>query len=222
MPTRLAILADIHADADGLRQALAQIARFKCHQFVCAGDLVDYGPAGEEAVGLCVERNLPCVIGNHDRWVVDRGRTGTLGPAWDLGPSTQWDELSPATRAYLGSLPRLWTAVIEGVKLTVCHGTPRSDMDQLLPDDITIAEVNRWLHIANADVLLVGHTHRPFAVEKLGGGLIANPGSVLRHGGSGTFGVLELPSQRFTVRRVEDGDEVEIPRVRVGVRDRRG
>ncbi len=80
-------------------------------------------------------------------------------------------------------------------------------------------------------MLLVGHTHRPFALRALGGGLISNPGALLRmetvqggavHAGEGTFGLLELPSGRFSVHRASDAAETEIPRLTVGVRDRWG
>lgn len=37
----------------------------------------------------------------------------------------------------------------------------------------------------------------------------------------GTFGVLELPAQRFTVFRAADGAKIEIPRLTVGVTDSR-
>jgi hypothetical protein len=76
----------------------------------------------------------------------------------------------------------------------------------------------------------------------LGGGLIAKPGAVLRQpgaerpriydpdrgiyvegpaAGGGTFGVLDLPEARFSVRRVADGEEVPVPNATVGVTDRR-
>lgn len=87
-------------------------------------------------------------------------------------------------------------------------------------------QMSQMLAEVGADVLLVGHTHQPFQVDAAGGGVVANPGALLRDPGEpppalattneptrgdaagGTFGVLELPSKRFTIRRVRDGAEV--------------
>ncbi|MEW6364899.1 MAG: hypothetical protein AB1714_09695 [Acidobacteriota bacterium] len=77
-------------------------------------------------------------------------------------------------------------------------------------------------------VLIVGHRHVPFALHAMGEGLIVNPGSVLRDVprwesvySSATFGVLELPSKRFTVHRIAGGAEMDILRITAGVRDMR-
>ncbi len=125
-------------------------------------------------------------------------------------------------------------------------------MDGIYPDQVTLEDARRWLAETAADVLVVGHTHIAFAATIFGGGLIANPGALLREPaeaqgvtaadreeraliydpdtgkfmpgsarGGGTFGVLELPSTRFTVHRASDGAEVEVPRPTLGVRDDR-
>jgi predicted phosphodiesterase len=85
----------------------------------------------------------------------------------------------------------------------------------------------RLLDQAKADVLIVGHTHDAFSLVA-GKGKIVNPGSccskaqAFKHVGAlsvpdgyrpATFGVLQLPSKRFTVFRVANGE-----RVRVGTR----
>jgi hypothetical protein len=93
--------------------------------------------------------------------------------------------------------------------------------------DAAPTELASLLDRAEADVLIVGHTHLPFArfVDRR---LVCNPGALLRAPahpmdgamlfdrtsgtfvpapapGGGTFGVLELPSLVFTVHRAKDG-----------------
>jgi predicted phosphodiesterase len=70
----IAIISDVHADVHALRDALVQIERLGCSRIVCAGDLVDYGLFPEETIALMVERQIPCVRGNHDRWALGVGR----------------------------------------------------------------------------------------------------------------------------------------------------
>ena len=231
---RLAVIADVHADIHALRDALAQAERFGCTVIVCAGDLVGYGLFPMQVINLLRERKIPCVRGNHDRWVEDPNMAGSSSGL-----------LSDAAMTFLAGLPRVWNKVIDGVRLAMCHGTPRSDMDSVVPGMATADDVRRWLAAVGADVLIVGHSHAAFVLSDVGGGMIVNPGALLRDraGGNipaptifdpqkgafeqvqaaprGTFGILELPAKHFTVHLASDGSEVPVPVVKTGIRDRR-
>lgn len=232
--TKLAILSDVHADVEAVRDAFAQIERLGCSRIVCAGDLVDCGRFPEETIALLREREIPCIRGNHDRWALSRSddpegmRRGIHGPG----------QLSPEALAFLADLPTRYDAVIDGVRIAIRHGTPKSDMEGIDPLLAIGPDARRWLAEADADVLVVGHTHIPFTIRAAGGGLIVNPGALLRDPAEGaqvgarrfdpqtgnfvpvdleggTFGVLDLPTKAFTVHRAKDGSEVEILRVDV-------
>jgi putative phosphoesterase len=234
--TRIAIISDVHADVQALADALAQAARLGCDTMVCAGDLVDCGLFPDETIALLQERAIPCIRGNHDRWrVADHA---AVSGGYSEG------QLAPETLQFLAGLPLEWNGVFDGVRVALRHGTPRSDMDGIFPSEASQADVQRWLEQAQADVLIVGHTHQPFTLSTPSGGMIANPGALLRdqsaqsklglvydpqrniyalaeNTSGGTFGVLELPSCTFKVYRAADGSEVEIPRLIVGVSDTR-
>jgi hypothetical protein len=152
-------------------------------------------------------------------------------------------QLGSDALAFLGGLPLVWRKVVDGVRLAMCHGTPESDMDSLHPGTLISAEVRRLLDATSADVLVCGHTHAAAVVLDAGGGMIVNPGALLRDpAGSapgpmrfdkqrrtfvedaraprGTFGVLALPDRTFTLHLAADGSEVPIPVVKTGVVDR--
>ncbi len=217
--TRLAILADVHGDDDALERALAQIARLRCEQVVCAGDLVGFGPAPERVVGLVRERRIPCVRGDHDAWAVCAPPGGGSGP----------------DREVLRLLPRSWRATIDGVRVAMWHAGPGGDTEGIDAELVSEEEVAQYLDQAKTDVLLVGHTHAPMCLAGPDGARIVNPGALLRAeavrtsgpwlsdpatgmmapvpaAGGGLFGVLELPARRFDVYRAGDGAEVEIVR----------
>jgi len=218
--TRLAILSDVHADLSALRDALARIERMGIELVVCAGDLVDYGLHPEETIQLLRDEAVPCIRGNHDRWALERARQP---------PKPGAKPLPKEALAFLDALPLAWNRRIEDVRVAVRHGTPRSDMHGIFPEHLEPDDARRFLEQAEAEVLIVGHTHIPFALSTLGGGLIVNPGALLREPDrskphpptGGTFGVLDLPSRDFRVHRAVDGEEIEILRRTVGVRDRR-
>jgi hypothetical protein len=99
-------------------------------------------------------------------------------------------------------------------------------MEGVYPDQIEFELARGHLESAEADVLLVGHTHLAFALEVAEVGTIANPAALLRSPAdgadglpaTGTFGVLELPSRRFRVFRADDGSEIGILRRRIDPR----
>ena len=231
---RLAVIADVHADIHALRDALAQAERLGCTAVVCAGDLVGYGLFPMQVINLLRERKIPCVRGNHDRWAEDPNMAGSSSGL-----------LSDDAMTFLAGLPRVWNKVIDGVRVAMCHGTPKSDMDSVVPGMTTADDVRRWLAAVGADVLIVGHSHAPFVLSDVGGGLIVNPGALLRDRAGdavpapvifdpqkgtfvqaqaaprGTFGILELPAKHFTVHLASDGSEVPVPVVKTGITDRR-
>jgi putative phosphoesterase len=227
---KLAVISDLHADVRALADALAQIERLGCDEVVCAGDVLDYGRFPERTIALLQERRIPTIRGNHERWALSEGHDAG---GWRL-----------TTRAieFLESLPASWTRRIDDVCVAVWHARPRSDMKGIYPD-ASAAELASQLDRAEADVLVVGHTHVPFArfVDRR---LVCNPGALLRDpaetmeggrlfdresgkfvpapaAGGGTFGVLESPTLRFTVHRARDGMEVEIARGAVTATDTR-
>lgn len=227
MSERIAFMTDIHGDAAALRDALAQAEALGCARVVCCGDLVDYGSAEDEVVSILRGRGIPCVAGNHDRWA--------------LRDPGIYARLSEDTFDFLRSLPKSWHGMSEGQRVAVHHASTTSDMDGLYPQTATMRDLVRHLDRAGAEVLVVGHTHVPMAIACDGSRLVANPGALLREvsrkreGAAvwdkktqtfvtepdvvpcpGTFGVLEMPSRRFTVHRAADGSAVDAVASRAG------
>lgn len=225
---RLAILSDVHADLAALDDALARIDALAVDRIVCAGDLVDYGSEPDATVERLFERGIPCIRGNHDRW-------GAAGE----GSRAGWDP-ARGTAERLRNLPSALDLALDGVRVAIRHGTPFSDMRGIWPIRTPPADLARFLEEAEADVLVVGHTHIPFCLEVEGRGLIVNPGALLRTPagrvagkpllfdasarrfvpgtagtGGGTFGLLDLPARDFTVHRASDGATVAALRLRV-------
>jgi predicted phosphodiesterase len=214
---RLGVLSDVHGDLASLQDALAQLDRLGVTEVVCAGDLLDWGPSPVRCIELLTERGIPCVRGNHD----------FLDAAG--GP------LPMPVVGWIVDLPLSWERTIAGVRVAVWHGRPgdldldvygRRDDPETGPSPrrrggLTFrgiraegTDVGELLDAADADVLVVGHTHVPMHLTSPAGAIV-NPGSVLRSPpralpASGTFGILELPACRFTVHRTADGEPGEV------------
>ena len=198
---KLAVITDVHADVHALRDALVQIDKLGIEQIVCCGDLIDYGMFPGETLTLLRERKVRCIRGNHDRWAANEGVDMS---GWDL---------TSRSVAFLEALPTKWTTTIDGVRVALHHARPGNDMAGI-ECDASEAELLEHLLAAEADVLLVGHTHVPFARTLPGGQLVANAGALLRDPAPGldiatpgTFGILTIENAKakFEIRRATTG-----------------
>jgi putative phosphoesterase len=222
---KIGILSDVHGDIVSLDAALSRLRAMKCDHILCAGDLLDLEPFGEEVVRRIEAERIICIRGNHERWQLERRRrkpdmrksAPSVVEAADL--FSGGTELTYEARRFIGTLPSHSEAEIAGVRVAMWHARPGSDMEGIRADDIGPALRRRLLDQAGAEVLIVGHTHEAFSLVA-GKGRILNPGAccskTLAYKQAGalavpdgyrpaTFGVLELPSKRFSVFRVADG-----------------
>jgi predicted phosphodiesterase len=174
---RIAVMSDIHGNSSALDAVLGDIDRRGIDTVVNLGDSVS-GPLdpGGTASRL-LERDIPSISGNHDRWLYDPPEGGA--PLWEVWTAPF---LAPPHMGWIRGLPpRL---VIEGMLLT--HGTPASDFENWLhrraPDgtlrEATLAEAEAPAIGEDFPVILSGHTHMPRIVRLPDGRLLANPGSV--------------------------------------------
>lgn len=213
---RIGIVSDVHGDVFALDAALARLREMDCYPILCAGDLLDVEPFGEEVVQLLKAEGVVTIRGNHERWALERRRRRP-DPRKSFQACELSDlagggaELSREALDWLASLPSHWTTEIAGVRVAMWHARPGSDMEGIEAGKTGPALRRRLLDQAAADVLIVGHTHDAFESAE-GEGKIVNPGACCSKiqavsGGyrSATFGVIELPSKRFRVFQAADG-----------------
>lgn len=175
---RFAAIADIHGNALALEAVLADIRAQGIANIVNLGDHLS-GPleAGRTA-DILVELDLPSVLGNHDRYLIDR----------EAGAMHEWEadafgELTPAHLDWLRSLPptRVWRDDI-----FLCHATPGDDnrywLEGVSPEGHVhlkpLAEIETLAEGIGQSLILCGHSHLPRAVTLSDGRMIVNPGSV--------------------------------------------
>lgn len=174
---RIAVLSDIHGNSAALDAVLSDIAMKGVARIFNLGDSLsgpfDAAGTAERLMAL----NLPTVMGNHDRALVDR-------PAEAMGLWERWiiGELTADHLDWVRSLPP--TLPLDGVFL--CHGTPRSDEEDWLdvrgPEGRMVEATAKAVEAAAEGVaervILCGHTHTPRLVRLADGRMVVNPGSV--------------------------------------------
>lgn len=173
------ILSDVHANAAALEGVLA--AEPDVDNVVFLGDAVDVGPQPVEAITLLRSIVDHYVIGNHDRVVIDADPDGESDDE-----HRRWQEWTRSTIGddvtFLQRAPKTIVASLGGQQFRLHHGdfdppdgardwTTRTTPDEAPDVFETIAQ--RYTE----DVVLLGHSHRPFVAE-VEGTTFVNPGSV--------------------------------------------
>ena len=202
--TRLVVISDIHSNLEALE---AVIRRFPAYdELLCLGDLVGYGPQPNEVVERIRELNPSIVLaGNHDSAVVSGD---TDGFSENAANAIDWTKkrIREENRQYLASLKPLAKLERHGTTLALYHGSPSDPLTDYIYPGLSDTSALALIRRANAEVVLLGHTHIPMlhAIESM---RLANPGSVgqPRDGDPrASFGVLTIENHqaRFDVERV--------------------
>jgi predicted phosphodiesterase len=163
---RLALLSDIHGNAYALRAGLAVLEREGVDQYVCAGDLVGYGPHPTECVNLIADIGASCVAGNHDLMAIrELGGERASQRARD---SVDWSRavMTDDARSFLERLPR---RLVVADTVAVAHGS-LTDPEKPVSGAPEAEAQLRALAQEQPEVefLVLGHTHRfmAFGLER--------------------------------------------------------
>jgi predicted phosphodiesterase len=180
MPARIAILADIHANAWALAAVLEHASRQDVSAMWNLGDVLYGALEPRKTYELLGRHKIALTIrGNQDREIYD-----ATGLGRSSNPTLDYviNDLGREPIDWLSSLPP--TAVFED-RILLCHGTPSSDVTYLLEDVRPghpvvrcEAEITPLLGDIRQPVIVCGHTHIPRLVRLATGQIIVNPGSV--------------------------------------------
>lgn len=172
------VISDTHANLEALDAVLAVFAARGITDIYSAGDIVGYNAAPN----ACCERlrAIPVrgVMGNHD-WAVlrDPAELDWFNRVARMAIDYTVQHLTPANREYLAALPTRLAFVAGGRRVTIVHGSPEDPLMQYEDAEAPDAWFAHLLDLAEADILVMGHTHLPF-VRRIGHRLVVNPGSV--------------------------------------------
>ncbi len=175
MPS-IACFSDIHANLPALDAVLADMDERMPDMRFCLGDLVGYAPWPNEVVSRMRQSGTPTIAGNYDEGV------GLNSDDCGCAYKTLEDEarghesiaftnaaVTDATRSYLRDLPRHMRIVVGSPRnanaapfnILMVHGSPRR-VNQYLFADFPEKSLLRMMAEEDADVMLFGHTHKPY------------------------------------------------------------
>ena len=181
---QVTIFGDIHGNLPALEAVLADIDAHDLAPLYCLGDLVGYGTFPNEVIDMIRERNIPTLMGNYDQGVGnsrdDCGCAYTSKVAEELGKrSIAWSNQNTTdeNKLYLRQLIDQIPLELGGLRIRLVHGSPRK-INEYLFENRPDASLERLLDMAQADVLVCGHTHIPYHRILPSGRQVVNAGSV--------------------------------------------
>jgi putative phosphoesterase len=198
----IAIISDIHSNLEALEIVLKMTGG--CDTILNAGDIVGYNPNPNEAIGLLKNCGAISVLGNHD-YAVSTGDTSGLNFYAERAVEWTLNVISNKNLEYLKKLKTNFEKNIDGKKISVFHGSPKSPLKEYVfpwhPDNL----LKDFLKQTNADILILGHTHIPF-IKKLGKKLVINPGSVGQPrdmNNKASYAFLDVKKMKAEIKRVK-------------------
>ena len=179
----VAVITDIHANLPALQAALARIDELGINRVYCGGDLVGYGPHPNEVCALMQEREIPTIYGNYDyaiaRDLEDCGCAYITRHDREIGQqSVDWTlaHTDETSKDFMRELPFDLRFEIGDRRVHLVHGSPRK-VNEYLFEDKPARLYERLAGAEQSDMLVFGHTHKPW-VHEYGGVFFINCGSV--------------------------------------------
>ncbi len=177
---RIGVIGDAHANLPATRAALEALQPAGCDALVHVGDAVGIGPHPGEVVSLLVEREVQCVMGNHDEWAAF-GLPQPLPPCMSEGEAAhqRWtrSQLTDSHRDILKAWPYELSLTCGAATVMFVHYARRADGGfGHLDANATADDFGRLYEDVGGDVVVFGHEHRPYDLVVRGRRLL-NPGS---------------------------------------------
>lgn len=203
---RVALIGDVHANLPALEAVLERVSDVGVDAIWNTGDWVGYHAYPEQVVRRLRMEHAVSVLGNYDqkvlkfprqreRWRVKKQREKFFAFEW------AFDNLSEESRSYLGKLPAEVRMEVEGMRVLLTHGSPRSINEHVDPDTPG-SRLDELAQNAAADLIMLGHTHTPMD-RYADGARFVNPGSVGRADDGdprAAYAILEFSQRGLDVR----------------------
>lgn len=154
---KIAIFSDVHANLPAFEAFLKDLDEKKPDAVYCLGDLIGYNVWPNEVIAEVRRRGIATVTGNHDFKIKKETDVADKNYAYHI--------VSPENKDYLKALPahiRLeYNLGRESFSVLLVHGSPKSNSEYVL-EDLDEHYVRGLLYEANANILLCGHSHKPY------------------------------------------------------------
>jgi putative phosphoesterase len=180
---KIAVLGDIHGNVEALTVAYKAALEQEPDRIFHLGDLGGYAPFVNEVVDFLIEHLVEGVQGNYDHAVAtDAEHCGCKyedqGQAEMADRSFAWTKqhATQQSREFMAALPKEIRFRAEGRRVVLFHASPRKN-NLYWYEEREDKFFLKMAQKADADVMIYGHTHKPYRKD-IEGRVFINAGSV--------------------------------------------
>ncbi len=177
----LGIISDTHGNLVALKAILADANKLGIRQFICLGDVANFGPNPKETFDLVKSLNCPIVLGNTDAYLLKpRQKEDIVKITKDTPMHLEieaWcaEQLTTDDKQNIDSWPMNYKMNYKNTSVLMFHASPSSYHDIIVASTES-NQVEKYLEGYSADLFLHGHTHAQY-IRKYKASRILNPGS---------------------------------------------
>lgn len=214
---RIAVLSDLHANAQALEAVMNDVINQQCEHVFCLGDIALAGPQPKEVTDYVMAQETWTVIqGNTDKMIAQYGPEVLefLQAQYPIMANAIENDvlaLDDSHRAYLEGLPPMLSLEVEGCSVLLVHGSPRANNEDILPN-MPLEIVEEIIEGTQEKLILCGHTHIPCGYQTNTGQTVVNVGSVGRpmtEKPKACYAIVDFAQGSFEIRhRFVDYDNV--------------
>lgn len=187
---KIAVLSDIHANKEALKEVLKSVEKFNPDMIFCLGDLIlaGYDPNGTmEIIFDLMEKygeNFKIIQGNTDKMVATatENMIKKVQEAFPCMGFSLENDIKITDKKYIDFVKNLdekLDLTINNLKIELVHGSPREQDENIFPS-LEEKVVEEMTNNSKAELILCGHTHIPCGYSLNNGKTIVNVGSVGR------------------------------------------
>ena len=152
------IFSDIHGNLEALEAVLGVLSEEKECIPICLGDIVGYGPNPRECIQAVKDRNILCLVGNHDHAAIEEMDISYFNPYAKEAVLWTRSILQEQDVEFLRSLPVIRTLG----NMTLVHATPCD------PESwnylFTLFDAQSNFKCFDTQLCFVGHSHQPIVI----------------------------------------------------------
>jgi putative phosphoesterase len=212
---KVAVIADIHANLPGLEAVLTHAREQDVKAIWNTGDIVGYGSYPEEVIECLRREGVLSTIGSYDYQVLrfkKRRERLRKKERKEEFVALEWayEQISKKSRKYLRFLSQEMRMTVKGRRVVLTHGCP-GDADESIDPDEPQEFLAQLARKVEADLIVCGRTHEPYACEAEGTWFI-NPGSAgLPVDGDprASYAIVQIGTEEIQVKHHRVGYNVE-------------
>ncbi len=178
--TRLAVLADIHANLPALEAVRRDLDGERVDRVIVAGDSINWGPSSAEVVEIIQREGWAVIRGNNEYYLLDYD-TPRAPATWTPEDFRVLPWLREQVSDEQHNIVATWPDTLslrfpDAPAIRLVHGSPRSHWEAM-HRDASVEDLAAMLAGVEEPFVISGHTH--LAMDRtIDGWRVLNPGSV--------------------------------------------